>query len=167
MNRRNFIGVSSLSAGGIVLDPFNAISQDTQPVSFKIDLVKEFVIAGHGNLDKVKQMMAENPNLVYCSYDWGNGDFEQALEGAGHVGNKEIARYLIDNGARPNIYVLTMLGETQLVISMLTRYPLLLNGKGPHGLTLLHHATKGGDDAKELLEFFKEKGLTEMQVKIK
>jgi ankyrin repeat protein len=153
--------------GGIILNPATVISQDAQPASFKIDLVKEFVIAGHGNLEKVKQMMAENPNLVYCSYDWGNGDFEQAIEGAGHVGNKEIARHLIDNGARPNIYVLTMLGETDLVKNMLNKFPQLLNSKGPHGLTLLHHASKGGEDAKELLEFFKEKGLTEMQVKIK
>jgi hypothetical protein len=167
MNRRKFIGASGLSVGGLMLNPANVISQDAQAASFKIDLVKEFVIAGHGNLDKVKQMLAENPNLVYCSYDWGNGDFEQAIEGAGHVGNKEIARYLINNGARPNIYVLTMLGETDLVKNMLNKYPLLLNSKGPHGLTLLHHATKGGEDSKELLDFFKEKGLTEMQVRIK
>ena len=93
--------------------------------------------------------------------------FEQAIEGAGHLGNKDIARYLIENGARPNIYVLTMLGETGMVKSILMKYPQLLNGKGPHGFTLLHHATKGGDDARELLEFFKEKGLTEMQIRIK
>ena len=167
MNRRNFIGGSALSIGAIMLKPANVIAQDPQPVSYKIDLVKEFVIAGHGNLDKVKQMLAENPNLLYCSYDWGNGDFEQAIEGAGHLGNKDIARYLIENGARPNIYVLTMLGETGMVKSILMKYPQLLNGKGPHGFTLLHHATKGGDDARELLEFFKEKGLTEMQIRIK
>ena len=153
--------------GGLMVNPFTGISQEPQPATFKMELVKEFVIAGHGNLEKVKLLMAENPNLVYCSYDWGNGDFEQAIEGAGHVGNKEIARYLIENGARPNIYVLTMLGETELVKNMLAKYPALLKSKGPHGFTLLHHATKGGDDAKALLEYFKEMGMREMQRKIK
>ena len=60
-----------------------------------------------------------------------------------------------------------MLGETEIVKNMLMKYPQLLNGKGPHGFTLLHHASKGGDDARELLDFFKEKGLTDMQKKIK
>jgi hypothetical protein len=62
---------------------------------------------------------------------------------------------------------MTMLGETTIVKSVLDRYPNLLNSLGPHGLTLLHHATKGGEPARELLDYFKEKGLVEMQVKIK
>jgi hypothetical protein len=28
---------------------------------------------------------------------------------------------------------------------------------GPHGFTFLHHAQRGGDEAKELLEFFQGK----------
>jgi hypothetical protein len=32
---------------------------------------------------------------------------------------------------------------------------------------LLHHATRGGEEAKELLDYFQSKGLTEMQIKIK
>lgn len=167
MNRRHFLGASSLSAGSFFIPALPSVAQSAEPLPFKMDMVKEFVIAGHGNADKVKQMLADNPNLLYCSYDWGNGDFEQAIEGAGHVGNKDIARFLIESGARPNIYVLTMLGETETVKTMLEKYPQLLNGKGPHGLTLLHHAMKGGEDAKELLELIKSKGLTETQVKIK
>jgi len=31
----------------------------------------------------------------------------------------------------------------------------------------LHHATKGGEASKELLDYFKSKGLSEMQYKIK
>jgi ankyrin repeat protein len=112
-------------------------------------------------------MLEEYPNLLYSRYDWGNGDFEEALEGAGHVGNKEIAQYLIGRGARPNIFVLTMLGETVIVKSFLEKYPVLLNSLGPHGFTLLHHATRGGEEAKELLDYFQSKGLTEMQIKIK
>ncbi|HMU11132.1 MAG TPA: hypothetical protein PKC54_14070 [Ferruginibacter sp.] len=167
MNRKNFLINSSAGVTALMLDPFQSFSRTPDPEPYKTDIVKEFVIAGHGKLDRVKEMLAEYPNLLYCRYDWGNGDFEEAIEGAGHLGNKEIARYLIEKGARPNIYILTMLGETAIVRSIIEKYPSLLNGKGPHGFTLLHHATKGGEDAKELLEYFKEKGLKDMQIKIR
>jgi hypothetical protein len=65
-------------------------------------------------------------NLLYARYDWGNGDFEEAIEGAGHVGNKEIANYLIEQGARVNLFVLTMLGKTNLVKPVLDEYPPLI-----------------------------------------
>ena len=81
--------------------------------------------------------------------------------------NKEVANYLIEKGARPNIYVLTMLGEIEVVKTLLSKYPALIKGKGPHGLTLLHHAMKGGESSKELVDFLQQKGLTETQFAIK
>lgn len=169
MNRKSFLLQSATAGAAMLVNPFQTISQTTiqHTEPYKIEIVKEFVGAGHGKLDRVKEMLAEYPNLLYCRVDQGNGDFEEALEGAGHVGHKEIAQYLIGKGARPNIFVLAMLGETVIVKSFLDRYPNLLNSLGPHGFTLLHHATKGGEPAKELLEYFKSKGLKEMQVKIK
>jgi len=152
----------------ITLAPFNSFARSiNEPEPYNTDIVKEFVIAGHGNLSRVKELLEQYPNLIFARHDWGNGDFEEAIEGAGHVGNKDIARFLIAQGARANMYVLTMLGETAMVKSLLEKYPSQLNGKGPHGLTLLHHAIKGGDDSVELLEYLKSKGLTEMQYKIK
>ena len=79
------------------------------------------------------------------------------------MGDREIAEYLIGQGARANIFVLTMLGHTAVVKAQLAAYPHLLRSKGPHGLTLLHHATRGGEPAKELLEHIQELGLTEMK----
>lgn len=110
--------------------------------------MKEFVVAGHKDLNKVKEMLSDHPNLIYSRHDWGNGDFEEVIEGAGHLGNKEIANYLIDQGARINLFVLAMLGKTKLVKPVLEVYPALLMAKGAHGFTLLHHAKVGGDDAK-------------------
>ena len=167
MNRKNFLLNTAAGATALMLDPLNTFSRNPDPEPYKPEIVKEFVIAGHGKLDRCKEMLAEYPNLLYSRYDWGNGDFEEAIEGAGHLGNKEIARYLISQGARPNIYILTMLGETAIVKSILDKYPALLNGKGAHGFTLLHHATKGGEESKELLDYFKEKGLKDMQIKIR
>src|SRR6476620_8916087 len=119
MNRKSFLINSAAGATGLVIDPFKTIARSANDIEpYKLETVKEFVIAGHGKPDEVKQMLEDFPNLLYCRYDWGNGDFEEAIEGAGHVGNKEIARYLIAQGARPNLFVLTMLGETEMVKSV-------------------------------------------------
>jgi hypothetical protein len=168
MNRKYFLLQSIAASVPILIAPLNIAAKNLKdPEPYKLDVVKEFVIAGHGKLDKVKPLLEEYPNLIFSRYDWGNGDFEEAIEGAGHVGNKEIAKYLIEKGARPNLFVLTMLGETSIVKSAIEKYPSLLTAKGPHGLSLLHHATKGGEESKELLDYFKSKGLSEMQYKIK
>lgn len=162
MERKSFIktGISGLVGLSIspvsVHSPFN---KNPEPVSN--ETIKEFVLAGHGDLDKVKEMVNDMPNLIYCRYDWGGGDFEEAIEGAGHVGNKEIANYLIEKGARVNLFVLTMLGKTNLVKPVLEAYPNLIFAKGPHGFTLLHHAEKGGEDAEELYQYLTEEGLKE------
>lgn len=164
MNRKHFFRQSGLGIGSIIAAPLygfaHTLQQDPKPAPLPAEKVKEFVVAGHGNLEKTKQLLAETPGLLYATWDWGGGDFETALEGAGHTGNKEIAQYLIDSGARTNLFVLTMLGKTQLVKQWLELYPQYLNARGPHGLTLLHHAQKGGEDAKELLAYVQGKGLT-------
>jgi hypothetical protein len=136
-----------------------------EPDPLDIKLVKDFVVAGHKDLPLVKEMLNEHPNLIYSSYDWGSGDYEEALEGAGHMGNKEIADFLVSKGARPNLFVLTMLGKTDLVKPVLETYPELVFAKGPHGFTMLHHAKKG--NAKDLEDYLLEKGLKETFIKIK
>jgi len=167
MDRKSFLktGIaSSLSLGLVPTLVFG--NNQTDPEPLKVELVKEFVLAGHFNLDKVKNMLNDYPNLIYSSYDWGNGDYEEAIEGAGHKGNKEVANYLIEKGARANLFVLTMLGKTDLVKPTLEAYPNLIFSKGPHGLTLLHHAEIGGSESKELYNYLLEKGLTEKKISL-
>ena len=167
MNRKYFL-LQTASLAALAINPFKTFPQSKQnPEPYKPEIVKEFVGAGHKDLDKVKSMLNDYPNLIYSRYDWGNGDFEEAIEGAGHVGDKAIANYLIEKGARANIFVLSMLGETEIVKAVLKRYPNLINSLGPHGFTLLHHAKRGGEEAKELLSFFESSGLNKDQVKIK
>lgn len=168
MNRKSFIKTGIISSLGLGLVPtlvFGANQTDPEP--YKVELVKEFVLAGHFNLDKVKSMLNDYPNLLYSRYDWGNGDFEEAIEGAGHKGNKEVANYLIEKGARVNLFVLTMLGKTSLVKPTLEAYPNLLFSKGPHGLTLLHHAEIGGKESKELYDYLLSKGLTKKKLNLR
>jgi hypothetical protein len=176
MNRKFFLRqVAAGTAAFVVLNnrlfgqtvqtlPMNQI-QDVPPLP--LDLVKEFVIAGHGNFPKVQAMVKETPNLIFTKFDWGNGDYEAAIEGAGHVGDKEIANFLIDQGSRVTLYILTMLGRTELVKPILDAYPRLINAKGPHGFTLLHHAKMGGKDGEELYVYLQEKGLKEDRVKLR
>ena len=167
MDRKSFIKTGITSSLGLGLVPTLAFGNNqTDPEPLKVELVKEFVLAGHFNLDKVKNMLNDYPNLIYSSYDWGNGDFEEAIEGAGHKGNKEVANYLIEKGARVNLFVLTMLGKTDLVKPTLEAYPNLIFSKGPHGLTLLHHAEIGGGESKELYNYLLEKGLTEKKISL-
>jgi hypothetical protein len=168
MKRKKFLAQTASGAITLLINPLQLFAAPRAVIEpYKLETVKEFVIAGHGNFSHTKELLQQYPNLLYCRYDWGNGDFEEALEGAGHVGNKEIANYLIEKGARPNIFVLSMLGQTSIVKSVLGKYPTLLHSLGPHGLTLLHHAQIGGEDAKDLVAYLKEKGLSQTQIKIK
>jgi len=132
--------------------------QQEKPPALPPDLVRDFVIAGHGNFQKVKDMLTQTPGLLNATWDWGGGDFETALEGAGHMGNREIAEYLLSYGARINVFAAAMLGKIDVVKSTLTSFPDLKTSKGPHGLMLIHHASKGGDQAKEVLEYLKSVG---------
>lgn len=171
MQRKLFLQQFTLGAGSLLASPLlinaQTASQKQKAEPISPEKVKEFVVAGHNDLDKVKTMLAETPNLLYACWDWGFGDFETALEGAGHMGRKDIATYLITQGARPNIFVQAMLGKTDLVKLQLNLFPELLNSKGPHGFTLLHHAIQGGDDGKELLAYLDEKGLKVKNIPIK
>lgn len=167
MNRKNFLRQAAIGTGSLLAVPY-LLSGQTTPAKnlpkadpLPAEKVKEFVGAGHNNLDKVKSLLLEFPTLLYATWDLGAGDFETALEGAGHVGNKDIANHLIRSGARANMFVLTMLGKTQVVKPYLEAFPEYLQARGPHGFTLLHHAQRGGDDAKELFEYLQSKGLKE------
>jgi len=166
MTRKKFLALGSFAVAATVTPVLAQTSPSEKLPALDKDLVKDFVIAGHGNFDKVKQMLQEHPPLLYATWDWGGGDFETALEGAGHMGNKEIANHLIGAGARTNIFVLTMLGKTAIVKPFLEQFPKFVFAKGPHGLTLLHHAQKGGEDAKELLSYLGEKGLKDTKISI-
>ena len=141
MHRKQFLKAVSFGSPALAL-PFISAAQSEDPLP--IALVKDFVIAGHGNFEKVKQLYFETPQLIYATFDWARGDFETALEGAGHTGHKEIASFLIERGARTNLFVLTMLGKTEIVKPFLEVFPQYIMARGPHGLTLLHHARQGG-----------------------
>ncbi|GJM41779.1 MAG: hypothetical protein DHS20C20_20610 [Ardenticatenaceae bacterium] len=111
--------------------------------------VRNFVLPAHGNLEVVKQMLAEEPRLLnekYVEFD------ETALEAASHVGNRPIAQFLLDQGAPMNLYTAAMFGLKDEVAAFLDETPELVNGKGVHGISLLFHAALSGNvDLAEML----------------
>jgi len=119
------------------------VQTQQQPPS--IEQIREFVIAGHGNLDKVKQMLAENPQLLNASYQWNDNDRETAIQAAAQVGNSQVARYLLDNGAPLEICTAAMLGQRDKVERLLKDDPRSASATGAHGIPLLPHAVWSGD----------------------
>ena len=116
-------------------------------------LVQEFVGNAHGNFARVKELLEQEPALVNATWDWGGGDFETALGAASHMGNKQIAIYLLEHGARLDIFAAAMLGKLEVVKAALEAYPEMVNTPGPHGIPLYVHAEAGGEDAKLVLEY--------------
>src|SRR6202011_3668277 len=115
--------------------------------------VKRFVIAGHFNLDAVKEMIAADPNLINGAIDWGNGDFETALGGASHMGRRDIAEFLLEHNARMDIFAATMLGKIDIVKAAVAAFPNIVHVPGPHKIPLIVHAQKGGAHAEAVLAF--------------
>ena len=116
-----------------------------------LNLVEEFVGVSHGNFARVKEMLAAEPALVNATWDWGGGDFETALGAAAHMGNKQIANYLLERGARLDIFAAAMLDMIDVVKAGLDARPEMLHTPGPHGIPLIVHAEAG--DAKAVLEY--------------
>ena len=125
------------------------MQQTNSPLSN--DIVREFVIAGHGNLEKLRKMLEENPELLNASYAWSETDHETAIQGAAQVGSATVATYLLERGAPLEICTAAMLGQRDAVEKRIRDKPHNINSKGAHGIPLLPHAAWSGD--LELVQF--------------
>jgi ankyrin repeat protein len=110
----------------------------------EIKPLQEFVIAAHGSspgdLDKVKQLLAEYPELLNQGYEWDPTDIETALQAAAHMGQPAIAEYLLSQGAPLDICTAAMLGRSDAVQQFLAQDPTQINAVGAHTIPLLTHA---------------------------
>ena len=158
LSRRGFVGVAAAAA--LAAPALGRPRQPAQPAlpspppkgpPQDLALVKEFVGVAHAKFERVKEMLAEHPSLVNASWDWGGGDWETALGAAAHVGQPEIARHLLEHGARLDLFASAMLGHVELVATALAQYPGAHRTLGPHGIPLYHHALAGGEDAAGVL----------------
>ena len=147
------------AAGGPIEAPFQ---RDYAPPSFKPSwkrpqinrlLVQDFVIFAHSDLPMTKKLLEKEPTLLNATMDWGGGDWETGLGGASHMGRRDIAEFLLERGARIDLFCAAMLGQLDAVRAFLTLQPKLIDAKGPHGFTLHFHAQVGGKEAEPVLDY--------------
>jgi len=161
-SRRAFIQLSTAFAAASCIGTTATVAQDRpapttapnkKPPPIAPELVREFVKAAHVDLEKTRTMLDEHPGLLNAVWDWGGGDFEAAIGGAGHMGRRDIAQLLIDRGARFDLFVAAMMGKLEIVRATLIAFPNARTSKGPHGIDLMAHARQGGADAAQVVKF--------------
>ena len=127
--------------------------------NLSLELVREWVIASHMDLAKVKQMLAEHPSLLNAAYPWKEDDNETAIQAAAQMGNAPMAEYLLSKGAPMEICTAAMLGRKQEVEHMLGQDANKITATGAHGIPLLVHAALSGN--LELVRLLYGKGATQ------
>lgn len=121
--------------------------------ALELGLVQEFVAQSHADLERVKGLLAREPALINGAWDWGGGDWETGLGAAAHMGRRDIAEFLLKNGARLDLYAAAMLGNLEIVRATLAAYPEAIHAPGPHGIPLIAHAQAGGSEALQVYEY--------------
>jgi hypothetical protein len=116
-------------------------------------MLQDFVIFAHSDLAMTKTLLEREPALLNGAMDWGAGDFETALGGASHMGRHDIVEYLLERGARIDLFCAAMMGHLEAVKSFLTSQPALIDAKGPHGFSLHFHAQVGAERSAAVLEY--------------
>jgi hypothetical protein len=116
-------------------------------------LVQDFVIYAHSDLPMTRKLLEKEPALLNATMDWGAGDWETGLGGASHMGRRDIAGFLLEKGARIDLFCAAMMGLLDAVTACLTLQPALIDAKGPHGFGLHFHAQVGGDEAARVLDY--------------
>jgi hypothetical protein len=121
-------------------------------------IVQEVVGAAHADLPRVRTLVERQPALANAAFDWGFGDWEDALGAAAHMGRRDIAEFLISHGARPSLFAAAMLGQLEVVKAAIAAQPGVQRTRGPHGIPLLAHAQAGGAEAAAVTAFLETLG---------
>lgn len=160
----NLISRRAIAQTGTLLLTTNAVAETVpsplpelwpvQPSALAIEMVG----VSHLNFKRTKELVEAWPTLVNAAIDWGFGDWESALGAASHVGSRDIAEFLIANGARPTLFSAAMLGQLEVVKAMIEAQPGVQKIRGPHSISLLAHARAGGPQAERVLKYLESLG---------
>src|SRR5688572_18891286 len=163
LDRRALLGAAA-ALGAFLLDPRRTGAEgepppvgDTYP-SQHPDVVREVVAVSHARLDRLRELVDPQPELANAAWDWGFGDWETALGAASHMGRRDIATYLLEHGARPDLFTAAMFGDLAGVRGAIETFPGVQRRRGPHGLTLLAHARAGGEASRPVLQYLEALG---------
>ena len=125
--------------------------------------VQDFVIYAHFDLDMTKKLLDKEPAVINGMMDWGSGDWESGLGGASHMGRRDIVEFLLERGARIDLFCAAMMGQLEAIKAFLTLQPKLIDAKGPHGFSLHFHAQVGGKNAEPVLDYLQSIKKIEMK----
>ncbi len=160
-NRRAFLGslaltglASSSSAAAAVLPSHLIAPQQDNDTERRLDpkLVYAFVRTAHLNLDRTREMLAQEPRLIRATWEWSPGDFEMAIDGAAHSGSREIVEFLVDSGAPYSVFAAATLGDLATVKAVVDQHAEVATSTGAHGIPLIEHAIAGGQPAEEVVK---------------
>ena len=161
-NRRHFLQFAAVAVPAVAVLGRKTVSAAAGVSQYfpsqPRELAEEMVVVSHGNVARVKELIARQPTLSKATWDWGFGDWETALGAASHVGNREIAELLIANGAHVTIFSAAMLGQIDVVKAFIAASPGIQKTRGPHSIPLMSHAMAGGPRAAAVVEYLKTIG---------
>lgn len=147
VNRRVLIKSAALGTIAVPLGAFTAKPENTAEnevsanfPSIDLAITKNVVLFSHFNLEGLKEIVDNRPELARSSYDWAFGDWESAIGAGSHVGRWDIIDYLINNGARPTVFTHIALGQVDIVKAILESNPDIKKTSGPHGISMIQHA---------------------------
>jgi len=116
-----------------------------EATTFSPDQIRDFIIAAHGNLPRVREMLARHPGLLNVRHYWSTDDSESAIQAAAQVGSAPVVEYLLEKGAPLEICTAAMLGRKETVERMLDEDASLIEARGAHGIPLMPHAAMGNN----------------------
>jgi len=122
------------------------------------DQIQDFIVAAHGNLPRVREMLTLHPRLLNARHYWSETDSETAIQAGAQTGSIPVVEYLLERGAPLEIATAAFLGRTADVERMLAADPTLIHATGAHGIALLPHAAMSGN--LELVQMLFQRGAT-------
>lgn len=88
-HRRTFLRSLAITAADPMISPAVNAERRTyvqeRPARLSADLVLDFVRSAHRDLERVKELLDKEPNLLNAAWYWGKGDFETGVGAAGHT----------------------------------------------------------------------------------
>lgn len=109
-------------------------------------VINEYVAVAHGNLARMKELLALYPKLLHANASWD----ELAVEAGAHVGFKDGVRFLLDQGAPAALPTAAMMGMTAHVRRLLEEDPGRIWECGAHNMPPMWFPAIGGGEAEHL-----------------
>jgi ankyrin repeat protein len=103
-------------------------------------VINEYVAVAHGNLARMKELLALYPTVLHANASWD----ELAVEAGAHVGFKEGVRFLLDQGAPAALPTAAMMGMTAHVKKLLAEDPQRIWDCGAHNMPPIWFPAIGG-----------------------